>query len=79
MRGICLGALTVDATFVLFVQKKQRGRIRGGLTADLLGEVTWRERKTLTGSEFYFSGPSALARQAHAAAAKLATAGEFPA
>lgn len=35
----------------------------------------WRERRTLFGSEFYFSGPSAIAREAHAAAARL-TSGE---
>jgi hypothetical protein len=71
------GAAGMDATFVLFVQKRQRGRIRSGLTPDLLGDVTWRERKMLNGSEFYFSGPSALARQAHAAAAKLVIGADF--
>lgn len=66
-----MGASTMDATFVLFVEKKQRSRVRGGLTSELVGDVVWRERKTLSGSEFYFSGPSAVARQAHAAAARL--------
>lgn len=53
------------------VHKKQRGRVRTALTPELLGEATWRERKTLAGSEFYFSGPSADARRAHAAATRL--------
>jgi hypothetical protein len=65
------GDLKMDATFVLFVGRKERGRVRSSLTPDLLGSVTWLERKSLSGSEFYFSGPSARARQAHAAAAKL--------
>jgi hypothetical protein len=68
---------TMNATFVLFVRKTQRNRVRGGLTSELLGEVTWRERKLLSGSEFYFSGPSADARLAHAAAARLVTADPF--
>lgn len=63
----------MEATFVLFVGKKQRTRVRTGLTSDVLGDATWRERKTFFGSEFYFSGPSAIARQAHAAAARLTT------
>lgn len=61
----------MDATFVLFVDKKRRALIRGRLTPALVGEVNLRERKTLSGSEFYFSGPATLARQAHATAATL--------
>lgn len=67
----------MDATFVLFVRKKQRSRVRSSLTPELLGAAAWRERKTLSGSEFYFSGPSAIARLAHAAAARL-TSSEDP-
>jgi hypothetical protein len=61
----------MNATFVLFVGKNDRSRVRSGLTAERLGDVTLRERKTLSGSEFYFSGPSAEARQAHAAALQI--------
>ncbi len=67
----------MEATFVLFVRKEQRGRVRTGLTPEVVGAATWRERKTLSGSEFYFSGPSAIARLAHAAAARL-TSSEDP-
>jgi hypothetical protein len=54
----------MNATFVLFVSKNQRSRVRNALTPELVGDARWRERKTLFGSEFYFSGPSAIARQA---------------
>lgn len=66
----------MDATFVLFVRKDQGGHVRRGLTPELLGSATWRERKTLFGSEFYFSGPAATARLAHAAATKLTAQGQ---
>ena len=35
------------------------------LKADVPESVQWRERKKLFGSEFYVSGPAALAREAH--------------
>jgi hypothetical protein len=57
------------------VRKNQRSRVRSSLTPELLGAAAWRERRTLFGSEFYFSGPAAIAREAHAAAARL-TSGE---
>jgi hypothetical protein len=58
----------VEATYVLFVSKRLRGRVRTGLAAEPQIDIRCRERKTLRGSEFYFSGPAALARQAHASA-----------
>ncbi len=64
----------MDATFVLYVNKNLRSRVRNALTPELVGDARWRERKTLFGSEFYFTGPSAIARQVHAAAARLASA-----
>ena len=59
----------VEATYVLFVSKRLRGRVRTGLASEPQADIRWRERKTLRGSEFYFSGPAAQARQAHACAA----------
>jgi len=59
----------VEATFVLYVPKAQRTLVRTRLNAEAAADLKWRERKTLFGSEFYFSGPSALARQVHAIAA----------
>jgi hypothetical protein len=67
----------MNATFVLFVRKNDRSRVRGGLTAELLGDVIWRERKTFSGSEFYFSGRSAEARRAHAAALQMLSSDLF--
>lgn len=60
----------VEATFVLYVPRSKRGRVRNGLAADETADLKWRERKTLFGSEFYFSGPSAVARQVHATASR---------
>ena len=61
----------VDATYVLYVPRKERSRIHGKLTPEVVGDVRWRERKIWRGSEFYFSGPAASARAAHTAAMQL--------
>ena len=55
----------VEATYVLFVPKAKRLQVRDVLKADVPESVQWRERKKLFGSEFYVSGPAALAREAH--------------
>ncbi|THD79890.1 MAG: hypothetical protein E7812_08420 [Phenylobacterium sp.] len=55
-----------EATYVAFVSKSQRGKLRTMLQTEDMGELSWREKKHLFGSEFYFSGPPSLARQAHA-------------
>lgn len=55
-----------EATYVAFVSKAKRVKLRNLLMAEDMGELTWREKKRLFGSEFYFSGPPTLARQAHA-------------
>ena len=54
-----------QATYVSFVPKGQSSRLRQALQAEDTGEVTWRERKTFSGSEFYFSGPAAVVRKTH--------------
>jgi len=64
----------IEATFVLYASKAQLGRVRAHLKEWATDTLRWRERRTFFGSEFYVSGPSALAREAHEAAARsLAT------
>lgn len=55
-----------DATYVAFVPRSKREKLRSALQAEDTGLVTWRERRTLFGSEFYFSGPAGLVRKTHA-------------
>lgn len=55
-----------DATYVAFVPANKRERLREMLRTEDTGALEWRERRSLFGSEFYFSGPPALARRAHA-------------
>jgi hypothetical protein len=63
------GALRVDdmveATFVAFVPKDKSDQLRQTLTNEDTGPLRWRERRTFSGSEFYFTGPSELARKTH--------------
>jgi hypothetical protein len=54
-----------EATYVAFVPKTKRAKLRAVLATEDTGEITWRERKGLFGSEFYFSGPPGLARKTH--------------
>lgn len=54
-----------EATFVAFVPKNKSDELRQTLTAEDTGELRWRERRTFSGSEFYFTGPSELARKTH--------------
>ena len=55
-----------DATYVAFVPAAKSSKLRSVLQAEDTGAITWRERKVMFGSEFYFSGPPKLARAAHA-------------
>jgi hypothetical protein len=55
----------VEATFVAFVPKNKSDQLRQTLTTEDTGELRWRERRTFSGSEFYFTGPSELARKTH--------------
>lgn len=55
-----------DATYVAFVPSKSRDALRRILQTEDTSPLTWRERKSLFGSEFYFSGPPDLARKAQA-------------
>jgi hypothetical protein len=55
----------IEATYVSFVPKKQSHKLRETLTTEDTGPLRWREHRTFSGSEFYFTGPAALARRAH--------------
>ena len=55
-----------DATYVAFVPNGMTAKLRNVLEAEDTAPISWRERKGLFGSEFYFSGPPSLARATHA-------------
>ena len=55
-----------DATYVSFVPAAKRARLREILETEDTAPLVWRERRSFFGSEFYFSGPPALARKAQA-------------
>lgn len=55
-----------EVTYVSFVPKRKRAKLRSVLQSEDTGEIRWREKKTLFGSEFYFSGPTDLVRRTHA-------------
>jgi hypothetical protein len=55
-----------DVTYVSFVPKRKRDKLRHVLETEDTGRVSWREKKRLFGSEFYFSGPTDLVRRTHA-------------
>ena len=52
-----------EATFVSFVPKSLSDKLRQTLTTEDTGPLRWRERRTFSGSEFYFTGPPELARK----------------
>jgi hypothetical protein len=55
-----------EATYVAFVPKQKSDMLRHTLSTEDTGPLLWKERKTFSGSEFYFTGPPDLARRAHA-------------
>ena len=55
-----------DATYIAFVPTAKRDRLREILQTEDTKPLSWREKRSLFGSEFYFSGPSGLARRAQA-------------
>jgi hypothetical protein len=55
----------IEATYVSFVPKTKSDKLRQTLTAEDTGPLRWRERRTFSGSEFYFTGPAELARRTH--------------
>lgn len=54
-----------NATYVSFVPRAQRAKLRAVLMSEDTGEIAWRERKTFSGSEFYFTGPPKTTRKTH--------------
>ena len=59
------GRRMAEITAVSFVPKAKTGKLRHVLATGDVGELRWRERKRLFGSEFYFSGPSDLVMKTH--------------
>lgn len=55
----------IEATYVLFVPKAKRAKLRSVLQAEDTAPLSWREKRAMSGSEFYFSGPASLARETH--------------
>ena len=55
-----------DATYMSFVPRAKRDKLRRVLQDEDTGALRWTEKRGLFGSEFYFSGPSALVRKTHA-------------
>jgi hypothetical protein len=54
-----------EATYVSFVPRSRRAKLRHVLESEDTGPIRWREEKRLFGSEFHFSGPSELVRKTH--------------
>lgn len=67
-----------EATFVLYAPKQKAPGLRAVLAAHGPDAVRWREKRHMSGSEFYLSGPSRLAREAHQQAAIWLTKAESP-
>lgn len=55
----------IQATYVAFVPKALRDRLRSTLREADTGDLHWRELRQSRGSEFYFTGPADLARRTH--------------
>ena len=55
-----------DVTYVSFVPRSKRDKLRATLESEDTGPVHWVEKRGAKGSEFYFSGPSKLVRKTHA-------------
>ena len=53
------------ATFVAYVPQGMRDKLRSVLQEENTGALRWEEKKGRRGSEFYFSGPTSLARKTH--------------
>lgn len=56
----------LEATYVAFVPNAKRDKLRTTLQGQDTGELRWREKRCSKGSEFFFTGPSVLARQTRA-------------
>jgi hypothetical protein len=67
-----------EAIFVLYAPKSQLARLRAHLAEQPPEDVRWREKRQMAGSEFYVTGPSRLAREAHERAATCLTRADSP-
>lgn len=56
----------IEVTYVSYVPKRKRAKLRSVLRSEDTGSIRWHEKKKLFGSEFYFSGPTELCRKTHA-------------
>jgi hypothetical protein len=54
-----------EVTYVSYVPNRKRAKLRRVLESEDTGQIRWREKKKLFGSEFYFSGPTELVRRTH--------------
>lgn len=64
-----------EMTYVAFVPKAKREKLRYVLQTEDTGALRWREERGRRGSEFYFTGPSQLARQTHSYVTSWVAAG----
>jgi hypothetical protein len=55
----------VQVTYVSFVPRSKRDKLRQILETEDTGPIQWTEKRTFMGSEFYLMGPSPLVRKAH--------------
>jgi hypothetical protein len=55
-----------DVTYVSFVPRSRRDKLRSALDAEDTGRISWVEKRGIFGSEFHFSGPARLVRKTHA-------------
>lgn len=69
--------LVTEVTYVSYVPKRKRAKLRSVLRSENTGDIRWREKKKLFGSEFYFSGPTELVRKTHAFITQWLVADEF--
>jgi hypothetical protein len=53
-------------TYVSFVPRARRAKLRSALAAEDTGQIRWVEKRGIFGSEFHFSGPARLVRKTHA-------------
>jgi len=54
-----------EVTYVSIVPKESSEKLRNTLRENDTGELKWREERSGSASEFYFTGPPTLVRQTH--------------
>jgi hypothetical protein len=55
-----------DVTYVSFVPRSRRAKLRNALSSEDTGQIRWVEKRRIFGSEFHFSGPARPVRKTHA-------------